>query len=103
MADAFRGILSLVLSIVGIHPEKGHETLYTVREWNAKRIWFAESLLSSNQDEVRRLFIRAREWVQRLGKPVRLWVSDKQDALVKGVALEFAGVPHRYCDNHFLR
>ncbi len=103
MADAYQGIRSLVLSIDGIQPEKGHETLYTVREWNAKRIWFAESLLSSNQDEVRRLFVRAREWAERLGKRARLWVSDKQDAFLKGIALEFAGVPHRYCDNHFLR
>jgi hypothetical protein len=40
---------------------------------------------------------------QALGKPVRLWLSDKQDAFVKGIALEFPGVPHRYCCNHFLR
>ena len=38
-----------------------------------------------------------------LGKPVRLWVSDKQDAFVKTVRWEFPGVPHRYCSNHFLR
>jgi hypothetical protein len=38
-----------------------------------------------------------------LGKPVRLWMSDKQDAFVTGIAAEFPGVPHRYCDNHFLR
>jgi hypothetical protein len=34
---------------------------------------------------------------------VALWVSDKQDAFVTGVAAEFPGVPHRYCANHFLR
>jgi hypothetical protein len=34
---------------------------------------------------------------------VGLWVSDKQDAFVKGIAAEFPDVPHRYCDNHFLR
>jgi len=60
-------------------------------------------LLSSNTDEVRRLLVRAREFAQRLGKQVRLWVSDKQEAFVKGIALEFPGVPHRYCANHFLR
>src|SRR5262249_26432259 len=37
------------------------------------------------------------------GKPVRLWLSDKQDAFVKGIKAEFPGVPHRYCQNHFLR
>jgi hypothetical protein len=38
-----------------------------------------------------------------LGKPVALWLSDRQDAFVTGIAAEFAGVPHRYCENHFLR
>jgi hypothetical protein len=103
MANAYAKVDALVLSIDGLQPEKGHETLYTVREWTAKRIWFAEALLSSSQDEVRRLLTRAREWAQRLGKPVRLWVSDKQDAFVKGIAATFPGTPHRYCDNHFLR
>jgi hypothetical protein len=47
--------------------------------------------------------VRARAFARRLGKPVRMWVSDKQDAFVKGIAREFPGVPHRYCSNHFLR
>ena len=38
-----------------------------------------------------------------MGKPVALWISDKQDAFVTGIAAEFPAVPHRYCDNHFLR
>jgi hypothetical protein len=103
MAEAYRGIKSLVLTIDGLQPEKGHETLYVVREMNAKRIWFGEALLSSSTDEIRGLFVRAREIVERLGLPVKLWLSDKQDAFVKGIAAEFSAVPHRYCQNHFLR
>src|SRR5262249_40420892 len=99
----YRRVKSLVLTIDGLQPEKGHETLYVVREVNAKRVWFAEALLSSCQDEVRRLLVRAREWAERLDLPVKLWISDKQDAFVKGIAREFPGVPHRYCQNHFLR
>jgi hypothetical protein len=34
---------------------------------------------------------------------VGLWVSDRQDAFVDTIAAEFPDVPHRYCDNHFLR
>ena len=30
-------------------------------------------------------------------------MSDKQDAFLSGIAAEFPGVPHRYCQNHFLR
>src|SRR3954451_19388136 len=93
----------LILCIDGLQPEKGHETLYVVRELTGKRIWFAEPLLSATADEVRRLIKRAREWAESLGKPVALWLSDKQDAFVTGIAAEFPDVPHRYCDNHFLR
>ena len=32
-----------------------------------------------------------------------LWLSDRQDAFVTGIAAEFPDVPHRYCANHFLR
>jgi hypothetical protein len=99
----YQHVDALWLSIDGLQPEKGHETLYAVRELKAQRVWFAQALLSSNQDEVRRLLVRAGEFARRLGKPVRLWVSDKQEAFVKGIASEFPGVPHRYCSNHFLR
>ena len=58
---------------------------------------------SATAAEVRRLIVKAREWAEALGKPVALWMSDKQDAFVTGIAAEFPEVPHRYCDNHFLR
>jgi len=103
LTAAYRNVAALVLSIDGLQPEKGHETLYVVRELNAKRIWFAEALLSSSADEVRRLLIQARAWATQLGLPVHLWLSDKQDAFVTGIAAEFPGVPHRYCVNHFMR
>jgi len=91
------------LSIDGLQPEKGHETLYVVRELTQKRVWFAEALLSATADEVRRLIAKAKKWAEMLGKSVGLWLSDRQDAFVTGIAAEFPGVPHRYCQNHFLR
>ena len=93
----------IILSIDGLQPEKGHETLYVVRELTRKRVWFAEPLLSATESEVTRLIQKAKALAESLGTPVGLWVSDKQDALVKGIAAEFPDVPHRYCDNHFLR
>ena len=93
----------IILSIDGLQPEKGHETLYVVRELTQKRAWFAEALISATADEVRRLIARAKGWAEALGKPVGLWLSDRQDAFVTGIAAEFPGVPHRYCQNHFLR
>jgi hypothetical protein len=103
LADAYRKVKDLVLTIDGLQPEKGHETLYVVRELRLKRVWFATPLLSSSGPEVKSVFEQADAWAKRLGKPVRLWISDKQKAFVTGIAEVFAGVPHRYCSNHFLR
>ena len=99
----YESVAEIILCIDGLQPEKGHETLYVVRELTRKRVWFAEPLLSATEDEVRRLIQKAKEWAESLGTPVGLWMSDKQDAFVKGIAAEFPDVPHRYCDNHFLR
>jgi hypothetical protein len=96
-------VAEIILSIDGLQPEKGHETLYVVRELTQKRVWFAEPLISATADEVRRLITQAKAWAGSLGKPVALWMSDRQDAFVTGIAAEFPDVPHRYCDNHFLR
>jgi len=99
----YESAAEILLCIDGLQPEKGHETLYVVRELTRKRVWFAEPLLSATEDEVRRLITRAREWAESLGLPVGLWMSDKQEAFVTAIAAEFPDVPHRYCDNHFLR
>src|SRR4051812_20143562 len=93
----------IILSIDGLQPEKGHETLYVVRELTQKRVWFAEPLISATADEVRRLIAKAKEWAEALDKAVVLWLSDRQEAFVIGIAAEFPDVPHRYCANHFLR
>jgi hypothetical protein len=103
LAAAYKEIEALVLTIDGLQPEKGHETLSVVRELTSKRVWFAEPLLSSAEQEVHRVVVLARQWAERLAKPVRAWMSDKQDAFVKAIATEFPGIPHRYCQNHFMR
>jgi hypothetical protein len=99
----YESAAEIILCIDGLQPEKGHETLYVVRELTRKRVWFAEPLLSATGDEVRRLIAKAKRWAESLGTPVGLWMSDKQEAFVTGIAAEFPDVPHRYCDNHFLR
>ena len=103
LAEVYRDIETLVLTIDGLQPEKGHDTLYVVRELMSKRVWFAEPLLSSATPEVQRLIVVARQWAERLAKPVRMWMSDKQEAFVQAIATEFPAIPHHYCQNHFLR
>lgn len=99
----YQACQDVVLTIDGIQPEKGHETLYVVRELRKQRIWFAESLLSSTYAEIGKLIQRAKSLSRQLNTPVRGWVSDKQEAFVVTIAEEFPDVPHRYCNNHFLQ
>lgn len=103
LRQQYASVPEIILTIDGLQPEKGYETLYVVRELTQKRVWFAEPLISATADEVRRLITKAKEWAEALGKTVVLWLSDRQDAFVTGVAAEFPEVPHRYCQNHFLR
>src|SRR5215213_8249105 len=103
LRQQYAATAEIILCIDGLQPEKGHETLYVVRELTRKRVWFAEPLLSATEDEVRRLITKAKQWAESLGTPVGLWMSDKQDAFVTGIAAGFPDVPHRYCDTHFLR
>jgi hypothetical protein len=56
---------AIILAIDGLQPEKGHETLYVVRELTRKRVWFAEALLSSATTEVQQLLVQARTWAER--------------------------------------
>ena len=99
----YESVAEIILCIDGLQPEKGHETLDVVRELTQKRVWFAEPLISATDDEVRRLITKAKRWAESLGTPVGLGMSDQQDAFVKGIAAEFPDVPHRSCDNPFLR
>jgi hypothetical protein len=87
----------------GLQPAKGHATLSGVRARTPKRVWCAEALRSSAPVAVQQLLARARRWAEPLGTPVRLWMSEKQHACVRGIAAAFPGVPHRYCAHHCLR
>lgn len=74
-----------------------------VRELTSKRVWCAEPVLSRAEQEVHRVIVLARPWAERVAKPVRAWMSDKQDAFVKAIATALPGIPHRDCHNHFVR
>jgi len=103
LKQEYRNARGLILTIDGLQPEKGHETLYVVRELLQRRVLFAAPLLSSAAPEIAQLLNVARTWAEVIAKPVLAWMSDKQDAFVTEIATIFPGVPHRYCANHFLR
>lgn len=89
----YKDCKDVLLSIDGLQPEKGHETLYVVRELRKERVWFAEPLVSSSSKEMERLIHKAQEWVKELGVRVDGWVSDKQNAFVTTIAHIFQAFP----------
>jgi hypothetical protein len=103
MISAYADVHAVMLAIDGRQPDKGPETLSVVRELERKRVWCAAALLSSAPAEIPQLLAQARRWAERLDKPVRLGRSEKHEALVRGIAAEFPGVPHHYCANHCWR
>ncbi len=67
----YESVDEIVLSIDGLQPEKGHETLYVVRELTQKRVWFAEPLISATNDEVQRVDRQSRRVGRILGQEGR--------------------------------
>jgi hypothetical protein len=103
LREEYKDVKDLVLTIDGLQPETGHETLYVVRELRRARLWFATPLLSGAVCEIVALLERAKEIAAQLEKPVAAWMTDKQETFVQGLAQVFPKVPHLYCKNHFLR
>ncbi len=103
LKEIYKDVEEIDLTINGLQPEEGHETLYVVRELKKERVWFAEPLVSSSNNEVQELFKRAKAQCEQLGVKVRCWMTDKQAAFVSGIKKIFPDAEHRYCQNHFIR
>jgi len=89
----------LILSIDGIQPDKGNETVYLVREVLTGRILAAENVLSSRTEVIKQLLAP----VVALGLPVLGVVSDAQESILLAVAALWPDVPHQVCQFHYLR
>lgn len=97
--EELRGQGGIVLSIDGVQPEKGNETLYLLRDVLSGRVLEGENLLSSAASEIGRLLARVKE----LGIPIVGAVSDKQESILLAISRELPGVPHQVCQLHYLR
>src|SRR3954451_23033104 len=93
LRQLYQDVDEIILSIDGLQPEKGHETLYVVRELTRKRVWFAAPLISATDDEVRRLIATAKEWVQSLGKAA--WFKPKAARVTLWAVNVRPQVPHK--------
>jgi hypothetical protein len=89
----------LILSIDGIQPDKGNETVYLVRDVLTGRVLAAENVHVSDTATIKQLLAP----VVALELPVLGAVSDAQESLCQAIATLWPAIPHQLCQFHYLR
>ncbi len=89
----------LLLSIDGIQPDKGNETIYLVRDLLTGRLLAAENVTSSHTEVLKQLLTP----IKALDIPVLGVISDAQDSQRQAIAALWPEAPHQICQFHALR
>ena len=89
----------LLISLDGIQPEKGNETIYLVRDVLTGRVLCAENVNSSETEVMKQLLAP----VVALKLPILGVISDAQLSERLAVAQLWPEVPHQTCQFHYLR
>ena len=89
----------IVLSIDGIQPDKGNETIYLLRDVLTGRILNAENVTESTKERLKQLLAP----VVALKVPVIGVISDAQPTELQAVAELWPDVPHQICQFHAIR
>jgi len=89
----------IIVSVDGIQPEKGNETVYVVRDALTGRVVAAEQVTSSETAVMKALLAP----VVALGVKVLGTITDAQESELQAVELLWPQVPHQVCQFHALR
>jgi hypothetical protein len=89
----------IIVSVDGIQPEKGNETVYVVRDALTGRVLSAENVTSSETAVMKTLLAP----VVALGVKVLGTITDAQESELLAVEELWPEVPHQVCQFHALR
>ncbi len=89
----------IVLSMDGVQPEKGNETLYVIREVFSGTVLAARNMKSGTATELKTLI----EPIIELGYPIVGIVSDGQQSIRLAFETLLPDVPYQYCQYHYLK
>jgi hypothetical protein len=90
---------SIILSLDGVQPEKGNQTLWILRDQQTSTVLLAKNLDTADKDNLAELL----KEIKTLNIPVKAVISDGQRSIRLAVKQEFPNVPHQLCHFHFLR
>jgi hypothetical protein len=89
----------MVLSIDGMQPDTGNETIYLVRDVLTGRILTAENVTESTKERMKQVLAA----IVALGLPVIGVISDAQSTELQAVADLWPDAPHQICQFHAIR
>ncbi len=98
-ASTWRALGGIILGIDGLPPEKGHETLYALRDAIPHTNLLTRSLANRSATHLVALI----EEVKTIGIPILGMVTDQQHYLVPAVDWALPDTPHQLCPFHFFR
>jgi hypothetical protein len=89
----------IMISMDGVQPEKGNETLYVIREVFSGTILVAKNVKSSSTAELKELI----QPIIDLGFPIIGIVTDGQQSIRLAMEELLPNVPYQYCQYHYLK
>ena len=86
----------IIVSIDGIQPDRGNETVYVVRDALTGRVLAAENVTASETAVMKAILAQ----VKLLDVPVLGTISDAQESLLQALEQLWPEVPHHMCQFH---
>lgn len=92
----------IVLCVDGVHFDEASPVLYVQRDALSNEVLYAERRLARGKEDLVPMLRRSADLAAEIGVSILGIVSDKERGLVPAIAEVFAGIPHQYCQTHFL-
>lgn len=93
----------IVLCVDGVHFDEGSPVLYVQRDVISGEVLYAERRLARSQEDLVPMLRRSANLAAEIGVPILGIASDKETSLVPAIAEVFPGIPHQFCQTHFLK
>jgi len=92
----------IVLCVDGVHFDEASPVLYVQRDALSGEVLYAERRLAQGTADLVPMLRRSAALAAELEVPILGIASDKEPGLVLAIAEVFPGVPHQFCQTHFL-
>ena len=93
----------IVLCVDGVYFDESSPVLYVQREVISGEVLYTERRLARGKDDLVPMLCRTADLAAAIGVKILGIVSDKERSLVPAIAEAFPGIPHQFCQTHFLK